>query len=64
MPLLNMMVICEDVIPVVVSICDCTDHMSDAPCNCGFGGSYCRTEIIWRMIILGNEIMEKFDKSF
>ncbi len=26
MPLLNMMVVCGDVNPVVLSICDCTDH--------------------------------------
>ncbi len=29
MPLLNMMVMCCDANPVVVSICDCTDHMSE-----------------------------------
>ena len=29
MPLLNMMVMCGDANPVVVSICDCTDHMSE-----------------------------------
>ncbi len=29
MPLLNMMVMCGDVNLVVVSICDCTDHMSE-----------------------------------
>ncbi len=29
MPLLNMMVMCGDVNPVVVSICDCTNHMSE-----------------------------------
>ncbi len=28
-PLLNIMVMCGDVNPVVVSICDCTDHMSE-----------------------------------
>ncbi len=28
MPLLNMMVMCGDVNPVVVSICDCTNHIS------------------------------------
>ncbi len=29
MPLLNMMAMCGDVNPAVVSICDCTDHMSE-----------------------------------
>ncbi len=29
MPLLNMMVMCGDAKAVVVSICDCTNHMSD-----------------------------------
>ncbi len=28
-PLLNMMVMCGDVNPVFVSICDCTDHTSE-----------------------------------
>ncbi len=30
MPLNNMMVMCGDAIPVVIYICDCTDHMSDS----------------------------------
>ncbi len=29
MPLLNMIAMCGDTNPVVVSICDCTDHMSE-----------------------------------
>ncbi len=29
MPLLNTMVMCADVNPVVVSNCDCTNHMSE-----------------------------------
>ncbi len=29
MPVLNMMVMCVDVNPVIVSICDCTDQMSE-----------------------------------
>ncbi len=29
MPLLNMMVMCGDVNPIVVSICNCTDHMPE-----------------------------------
>ncbi len=29
MPLLNMMAMCGDAPPVVVTICDCTDHMSE-----------------------------------
>ncbi len=29
MPLLNMMIMCGDVNPVVVSICNCTNHMSE-----------------------------------
>ncbi len=29
MPLLNMMVMCGDVNPIVVSICDSTNHMSE-----------------------------------
>ncbi len=29
MPLLNVIVMCGNASPVVVSICDCTDHMSE-----------------------------------
>ncbi len=33
MPLLNMKVVCGDVDPVVVSVCDCTEHMSEGGKN-------------------------------
>ncbi len=29
MPLMNMLVLCRGEAPVVVSVCDCTDHMID-----------------------------------